>query len=74
MVSRIESIQKSMTNITVKEATRIAIEDFNDKGTKYFYKGMPLVEYCLLNPEYSYNSIIRIYNIFRTMGTRYSKC
>lgn len=57
MVSRIESIQKSMPNITVEEATRIAIEDFNDKGTKYFYKGMPLVEYCLLNPEYSYNSI-----------------
>lgn len=58
MISRVDSIKKQKTSILDDEATRIAIEEFNDKGIKYFYGGMPLVVYCQLHPEYNYFSIL----------------
>ena len=57
MISRVESIKTSFPDIDDNEATRIAIEDYSDKGIKYFYDGIPLVEYCKLHPEYLYSSI-----------------
>ncbi len=57
MISRVESIKTSFPDIDDNEATRIAIEDYSDKGIKYFYDGIPLVEYCKLHPEYLYSSV-----------------
>lgn len=57
MISRVENIKNSSQNIDDNEAVRIAIEDYNDGGIKYFYDGIPLVEYCQLHPEYLYSSI-----------------
>ncbi len=57
MISRVESIKASFLDIDDNEATRIAIEDYSDKGIKYFYDGLPLVEYCRLHPEYLYSSV-----------------
>ncbi len=57
MVSRVETIKASFQNIDDNEAVRIAIEDYNDKGIKYFYDGIPLVEYCKLHPEYLYSTV-----------------
>ena len=36
MVSRVENIEKNIPDIDDREATRIAIEDYNDNGIKYF--------------------------------------
>lgn len=58
MISRVESIKTSFPDIDDNEATRIAIEDYSDKGIKYFYDGIPLVEYCKLHPEYLYSSVL----------------
>lgn len=60
MVDRVINLKKSNPSLTDDEATRIAVEEFNDRGIKYFYDGMPLVDYCRLHPEYNYISI-RIY-------------
>lgn len=58
MVSRVEDILKDIPNLSDREATRIAIEDYDDNGIKYFFDGMPLADYCRLHPEYSYNSVL----------------
>ena len=58
MISRVENIKKSFPDIDDNEAVRIAIEDYNDKGIKYFYDGIPLVEYCKLHPESPYSSVL----------------
>ena len=57
MISRVENIKMLFPDIDDTEATRIAIEDYSDKGIKYFYDGIPLVEYCKIHPEFIYNSI-----------------
>lgn len=57
MVSRVEDIKKEIPDISDNEAVRISIEDYNDRGIKYFYDGIPLVDYCRLHPEYLYSSI-----------------
>lgn len=65
LISRIESIKASTPDIDDREATRIAIENYSDreiqyhydKGIKYYYDGMPLVDYCRLHPEYIYSSV-----------------
>lgn len=57
MISRVESIKTSFPDINDNEATRIAVEDYSDKGIKYFYDGISLVEDCKLHPKYLYSSI-----------------
>lgn len=58
MISRVESIKSTNPTISDSEATRMAIEDFNDNGIIYYYDGIPLVEYCRLHPEYNYGSVL----------------
>ena len=58
MISRVENIKEQFPDIDDNEAVRIAIEDYGDKGIKYFYDGVPLVEYCQLHSEYSYSSVL----------------
>lgn len=58
MISRVESIKSTNPTISDSEATRMAIEDFNDNGIIYYYDGIPLVEYCRLHPEYNYISVL----------------
>lgn len=63
MVDRIEKIKEQDSTISDEEATRIAIKDVKTRKSsgssdiKYYYSGMPLVEYCRLHPEYNYNAI-----------------
>ena len=57
MVDRVINIKKKNPDLTDDEATRIAVEDFTDRGIKYFYSGMPLIDYCRLHPEYNYVSV-----------------
>lgn len=57
MVSRVEDIKKELSDISDNEAVRISIEDYNDRGIKYFYNGIPLVDYCRIHPEYLYSTI-----------------
>lgn len=57
IISRVERLKETFPSINNNEATRIAIEDYSDKGIKYFYDGMPLVDYCKLHPEYAYSNI-----------------
>jgi len=57
MADRTLTIKRGNPSLTDDEATRIAVEDFGDRGIKYFYDGMPLVDYCRLHPEYNYISI-----------------
>lgn len=58
MISRVESIKSTNPSISDSEATRIAVEDFNDNGIIFYYDGIPLVEYCRLHPEYNYGSVL----------------
>lgn len=56
-ISRIDRIKALSPNILDTEAVRIAIEDYNDNGIKYFYQNIPLFEYCEQHPKYTYSSI-----------------
>ncbi len=58
MVSRVEELKKQYPTTSVKEIVRMAIEDFNDRGIKYFYDDIPLVDYCRTHPEININSVM----------------
>lgn len=68
MLERALSIKREAPILTDEEATKIAVEVFTDRRIngfvdreiKYFYGGMPLIDYCRIHPEYNYISI-RIY-------------
>ncbi len=57
MVSRVESLQEANKTLSLDRIVEIAIEEYNDKGIKYYYDGMPLVDYCKLHSEYNYNTV-----------------
>lgn len=68
MAERALNIKRENPSLTDEEATKIAVEEFTDRRIngcgdreiKYFYSGMPLIDYCRIHPEYNYISI-RIY-------------
>ena len=57
MISRVESLRETNKTLSLDRIVEIAIEEYNDKGIKYYYDGMPLVDYCKLHKEYNYNTI-----------------
>lgn len=55
--SRIISLRKKYGSLTNDELVIMAIEDFHNNNYRFYYKGIPLVEYCLEHPEINYNTI-----------------
>ncbi len=57
ITQRIINLRKENPRLSNDELVVLAIEEFNNKNYKYFYKGIPLKEYCRSHPEINYISI-----------------
>ncbi len=55
--SRINNLKKKNKNLSNDELVIFAIEKFSNHNFRFFYKGIPLKEYCESYSEISYNSI-----------------
>ena len=58
--SRIDNLKKQNSELPNDELVFLALNEFDNKNFKYFYKGMTLKEFCKLHPEIKY-STIRVY-------------
>ena len=61
--ARIRNLKKQNKELTDDELVVLAMEDFENKNYRFFYKGMTLKEFCTNNPEINYNTIRRYINI-----------
>ena len=66
--SRINNLRKKNKNLSNDELVILAMEEFDNQNFRFFYKGIPLKEYCESHSEINYNSI-RTY-INREKGKR----
>ena len=66
--SRINNLRKQNEELSNDELVILAMEEFDNKNFRFFYKGVPLKEYCESHPEINYNTI-RTY-INREKGKR----
>ena len=57
IAQRVRNLKKENPELSNDELVVLAIEEFEDKNYKYFYKGMQLKEYCNSHPEINYNTI-----------------
>lgn len=55
--SRIISLRKNNENLSNDELVILAMEEFDNKNFRFFYKGIPLKEYCESHPEINYDTI-----------------
>ena len=55
--SRINNLRKKNKNLSNDELVILAMEGFDNKNFRFFYKGIPLKEYCESHPEINYNTI-----------------
>lgn len=55
--SRISKIKKENKNLTNDELVVLALEEFENKNFRFFYRGIPLKEYCKNHPDINYNTI-----------------
>lgn len=55
--SRINNLRKQNEELSNDELVILAIEKFDNKNFRFFYKGLPLKEYCESHPEINYNTI-----------------
>lgn len=55
--SRINDLRKKNENLSNDELVILAMEKFDNRNFRFFYKGIPLKEYCESHPEINYNSI-----------------
>jgi len=55
--SRIEGLIVKYPNEHIDRIVKMAVDEYAFRGVKYFYEGIPLVEYCELNPNLNYSSI-----------------
>lgn len=55
--SRINNLRKQNVELSNDELVILAMEEFDNKNFRFFYKGVPLKEYCESHPEINYNSI-----------------
>ena len=60
--SRIKNLKKKNKNLSNDELVILAIEEFNNQNFRFFYKGLPLKEYCKNHPEINYNTVISYVN------------
>ena len=57
ITQRVINLKKENPKLSNDELVVLAIEEFENKNYKYFYKGMQLKEYCKSHPEINYNTI-----------------
>lgn len=55
--SRIVSLKKKKKDLTNDELVVLAMEEFENQNFRFFYKGIPLKEYCESHPDINYNTI-----------------
>lgn len=55
--SRINNLRKKNKNLSNDELVILAMNGFDNKNFRFFYKGIPLKEYCESHPEINYNTI-----------------
>lgn len=55
--SRINNLRKQNEELSNDELVILAMEEFDNKNFRFFYKGVPLKEYCESHPEINYNTI-----------------
>lgn len=55
--SRIESLIPKYPNESLDRIVKMAVDEYAFRGVKYFYEGIPLIDYCELNPSLNYSSI-----------------
>ena len=61
--ARIRNLKKQNKELTDDELVVLAMEEFENKNYRFFYKGMTLKEFCKKNPEINYNTIRKYINI-----------
>lgn len=57
--SRIESLIPKYPNESLDRIVKMAVDEYTFRGVKYFYEGIPLIDYCELNPTINYKSITK---------------
>ncbi len=55
--ARIISLKKSNKNLSNDKLVVLAMEEFDNQNFRFFYKGVPLKEYCESHPEINYDTI-----------------
>lgn len=55
--SRINNLRKQNEELSNDELVILAMEESDNKNFRFFYKGVPLKEYCESHPEINYNTI-----------------
>ena len=60
--SRISALKKKNKNLSNDELVILAMENFDNQNYRFFYKGIPLKEYCKSHSEINYNTIIAYIN------------
>lgn len=55
--SRINTLKKENKNLSNDELVILAMEKFDNKNFRFFYKGSSLKEYCKSHPDINYNAI-----------------
>lgn len=55
--SRINNLRKQNEELSNDELVILAMEEFDNKNLRFFYKGVPLKEYCESHPEINSNTI-----------------
>lgn len=55
--SRIHKLKNENKNLKNDDLVKLALEEFDNKNFKFFYKGIPLKQYCEEHPEINYNTI-----------------
>ncbi len=61
--SRINILKRRRKDLSNDELVILAIEEFVNQNYRFFYKGIPLKEYCDSHPEINYNSIRSYINL-----------
>ena len=64
--SRIHKLKNENKNFKNDDLVKLALEEFDNKNFKFFYKGIPLKQYCEEHPEINYNTIRSFINTEKT--------
>jgi hypothetical protein len=70
--SRINNLRKQNEKLSNDELVILAMEEFDNKNFRFFYKGIPLKEYCRIHPEINYNTIRTYINIEKERNPKLS--
>ncbi|MGM9834945.1 MAG: hypothetical protein ACI31M_04130 [Bacilli bacterium] len=57
ITSRIEKLKKENPSLSNDELVIAALEEYQNKNYRFFYKGIPLKDYCEKHPEINYGTI-----------------